>query len=127
MFEPRLLEAIPSVEVVRQKDANLYMRPLRSDDFQRGFIDLLKQLTSVGDVTASDFKGRFNLMKSCQGTYYNTVIVDKSTDKVVGAATLIVERKFIHNCANVRSFSSKSTCSTSLAFLERNHRRGHCQ
>ena len=40
-------------------------------------------------------------MKSCQGTYYNTVILDQETDRIIGAASLIVERKFIHHCANV--------------------------
>ena len=49
----------------------------------------------------SYFPERFLLMKSCQGTYYNTVIVDKETDRIIGAASLIVERKFIHHCANV--------------------------
>ena len=39
-------------------------------------------------------------MQACKGTYFNTVIVDKSVDQVVGAASLIVERKFIHDCAN---------------------------
>ena len=28
--------------------------------------------------------------------------MDSGTDKIVGAATLIKERKFIHKCANVR-------------------------
>ena len=41
-------------------------------------------------------------MKNSNETYYNTVIVDSETDKIVGAATLIKERKFIHKCANVR-------------------------
>jgi len=45
------------------------------------------------------------LMKSCKATYYNTVIVDTTSDRVIGAASLIVERKFIHKCANVRAKS----------------------
>ena len=40
-------------------------------------------------------------MKNCQGTYYTTVIEDTETSQIIGAATLIVERKFIHECATV--------------------------
>ena len=42
-------------------------------------------------------------LKSSNGTYYNTVIVDSNTNQIIGAATLIKERKFIHQCANVRN------------------------
>ncbi len=101
MFDPGLLINLTSAQDVCSKDPNLHVRPLLSDDDTRGFLELLKQLTAVGDVSEADFKSRFNLMKSCNGTYFNTVIVDKNSDKVVGAATLIVERKFIHQCANV--------------------------
>jgi len=100
MFDPDLLSNVPSAIEVTSKNPDLLVRPLQANDFGRGFIDLLKQLTSVGSVSESDFKERFHLMKSCQSTYFNTVIVDKTTDKVIGAATLIVERKFIHSCAN---------------------------
>jgi len=100
LYDTNLLRELKSVNDITSKDANLIVRPLQSDDFNRGYLELLKQLTSVGDVTQAEFKERFLLMKSCQGTYYNTVIVDKETDRIIGAASLIVERKFIHHCAN---------------------------
>lgn len=46
---------------------------------------------------------QFNNMKSCEDTYYCTVIVDTIKDRVVGAATLLLERKFIRNCSKVKS------------------------
>lgn len=100
LYDTNLLRELKSVNDITSKNANLIVRPLQSDDFNRGYLELLKQLTSVGDVTQAEFKERFLLMKSCQGTYYNTVIVDKETDRIIGAASLIVERKFIHHCAN---------------------------
>jgi len=100
LYDTNLLRELKSVNDITSKDANLIVRPLQLDDFNRGYLALLKQLTSVGDVTQAEFKERFLLMKSCQGTYYNTVIVDKETDRIIGAASLIVERKFIHHCAN---------------------------
>ena len=128
MFDPDLLTNVPSAIEVTSKNPDLLVRPLQANDFGRGFIDLLKQLTSVGSVSESDFKERFHLMKSCQSTYFNTVIVDKTTDKVIGAATLIVERKFIHSCANVRILISKSIQPFKNVFSSaRNHRRSYCQ
>jgi len=100
LYDNHLLRELKSVHEITSKDANLIVRPLQSDDFHRGYLALLKQLTSVGDVTQAQFKERFLLMKSCQGTYYNTVILDQETDRIIGAASLIVERKFIHHCAN---------------------------
>lgn len=35
------------------------------------------------------------------GSYYIIVIEDVNTEKVVATATLVVEQKFIHNCAVV--------------------------
>merc|ERR1711981_240452 len=99
IYDPALLKSLPSVVEVTAKNDNLLVRPLQADDFDRGFIDLLKQLTSVGEVTENDFRERFQEMKTCKGTYYNTVIVDTNNDRVIGAASLIVERKFIHHCA----------------------------
>lgn len=42
-------------------------------------------------------------MKSCEDTYYCTVIVDTTNDRIVGAATLLLERKFIRNCSKVNN------------------------
>ena len=38
----------------------------------------------------------FEYLKSIQGIYYVVVFVHKSTDELVAAATLFVERKHIH-------------------------------
>lgn len=43
---------------------------------------------------------RFTQMKS-SGGYYVTVIEDKRISKIIGAATLTIEQKFIHNCSVV--------------------------
>lgn len=40
-------------------------------------------------------------MKNSHGTYYCTVIVDTIKDRIVGASTLLMERKFIRGCALV--------------------------
>ena len=47
--------------------------------------------------------GRYTTMKACPNTYYVTVIEDTLTGQIVGSATLVVEQKFIHECALVSS------------------------
>jgi len=78
----------------------LVMRPLNSGDYERGFLKLLEQLTNVGDVTKEMYSERFHSMMSCTGTYYITVVEDTSAGEIVGAASLIIEQKFIHSAAS---------------------------
>lgn len=46
------------------------------------------------------FPERFTQMKQ-SGGYYVTVIEDTRVGRLIGAATLTVEQKFIHNCSLV--------------------------
>lgn len=46
------------------------------------------------------FPERFTQMKQ-SGGYYVTVIEDTRSSKIIGAATLTIEQKFIHNCSFV--------------------------
>ena len=102
MYDCQLLKSVPSADEVTSKFPNLECRPLQSNDYENGILTLLKQLTSVGSVSETEFRDRFNLMKNCKSTYYNTVIVDtEKSGQIIASATLIVEKKFIHNCANV--------------------------
>ncbi len=58
MFDASLLSTLPSPQNISEKNPSLILRPLKSGDFGRGFIDLLRQLTSVGNVAEVDFKSR---------------------------------------------------------------------
>ena len=49
------------------------------------------------------FSGRFSGMKECTNTYYIIVIENVETKKLVAAASLILEQKFIHEIAMVRT------------------------
>ena len=79
----------------------LRVRSLCLEDYERGFLELLGQLTSVGNISREEWEGRFQAMKECQGTYYVVVIEDVNLARVIGAATLVVEKKFIHSCGLV--------------------------
>ncbi|XP_031567950.1 glucosamine 6-phosphate N-acetyltransferase-like [Actinia tenebrosa] len=78
---------------------NLCMRPLCSDDHEKDFIQLLSQLTKMGDITEEKFLRRFNAMKAHTGTYYIIVIENIKLGKIVACGSLIVEQKFIHETA----------------------------
>jgi len=75
------------------------VRPLCKADYDRGFLDLLGQLTKVGDISKEQFYERFELMKRCPGHYYVTVIEDITKGTIIASATLAVELKFIRGCA----------------------------
>ncbi len=49
--------------------------------------------------------GRFKEMKECPNTYYITVIENTDTRKIVAAASLVLEQKFIHEIAMVKNLN----------------------
>ncbi|KAL0211912.1 hypothetical protein RCL1_005538 [Eukaryota sp. TZLM3-RCL] len=73
-------------------------RKLKELDFECGFIQLLSQLTDIGDVSLSRFRQTLNTLPSAIHVY---VIENKNSGKVVATATLLVEQKFIHSCGSV--------------------------
>jgi len=68
------------------------MRPLQRSDFGAGFLDVLRVLTTVGDVAEEGWNAHYDWMSRRDDTYYIVVVVD-GEGKVVGCGTLVVERK----------------------------------
>ncbi|XP_072031770.1 glucosamine 6-phosphate N-acetyltransferase-like [Amphiura filiformis] len=77
---------------------SLVMRPLSLGDYDRGIIQLLGQLTEMGDISREKFTERFNNMKK-DGYYYVIVIEDTQTNQVIASATVIMEQKIIRQCS----------------------------
>lgn len=90
-----------------------------------GYIDLLAKLTVTGIVTKQMYAskcsniyyliifiiiivvlitviGTFNQMKHNNGIYYIIVIKDTQVNRIVASGSLILEKKFIHSCGQVR-------------------------
>ena len=88
LFSPSLI----SPNVVTVLPAGYCMRPLQRDDYDNSFLDVLRVLTHVGDVTREEFETRFDQMKAGAGGYHVLVILDGES-KIVGTGALIVERK----------------------------------
>jgi glucosamine-phosphate N-acetyltransferase len=71
------------------------IRALRPSDFSAGFLDCLRVLTTVGDITEAQFAQQFEEMKKKSDVYYILVIEDASSGKpvIVGTGALVVEAK----------------------------------
>lgn len=83
-------------EVISVLPTDYTIRPLRRSDYSRGYLDVLRVLTTVGDIAEEDWNKRFDWIKSRNDEYYMLVVCD-GEDRIVGTGSLIVERKFIHS------------------------------
>ncbi|ORX82250.1 hypothetical protein BCR32DRAFT_165959 [Anaeromyces robustus] len=85
-----------SEEVQKSLPEGYRVRPLEIEDYAKGHLDCLAQLTTVGEIKKEDYEQRFNYLKDRQDTYASIVIEHVESKRVVASGTLIVERKFIH-------------------------------
>ncbi|KAG6000103.1 hypothetical protein E4U21_005816 [Claviceps maximensis] len=80
------------------------LRALQAADFDTGFLDCLRVLTTVGDITRDQFEEQFKKMKK-QQDYYTVVIEDTTRpdkrNSVVATGAMMVEHKFIHSLGTV--------------------------
>ncbi|RDI86648.1 Nucleolar GTP-binding protein 1 [Venturia inaequalis] len=78
-------------------------RPLRKSDYHSGFLDVLRVLTTVGDISEEAWDERYEWMSKRNDEYFLLVIVDTARETlegkggIVGTGCLVVERKFIHS------------------------------
>lgn len=86
----------------KQSDSEFEFRYLKRDDFDKGFLDSLSQLTVVGNVTKEEFEKRFDeLYPPREEMYKIVVIVEKATDWIVGVGTIFFEKKFLRKLSTV--------------------------
>ncbi len=95
LFDDNLLSA----EVQAELPEGYRIRALRRTDFDSGFLDCLRVLTTVGDINEDAFVQQFDAMLK-QGGYYIIVIEDPSRKErpIVATGALIVERKLYVSC-----------------------------
>lgn len=80
--------------------AQVILRPLSIDDYDFGYMELLSELTEVGNIQQYEFQDQFSRMMATDA-YRIIVLEDVFTGKVIGTATLVIEMKFIHGCGKV--------------------------
>ncbi|KAJ5194438.1 Acyl-CoA N-acyltransferase [Penicillium cf. griseofulvum] len=97
---PLFPSTLISPEVISLLPTDYTIRPMRRSDYHRGYLDVLRVLTTVGDITEEAWNQRYDWITSRNDEYYMLVVCD-GADRVVGTGSLIVERKFIHSLGMV--------------------------
>lgn len=98
LFSPTLIS--PDVAAILPEGYTI--RPLQASDYDAGFLDVLRVLTTVGEVSEQEFHSRFEEMKAPAGLGrgaggYHVLVILNGDKRIVGTGALIVEKKFIHN------------------------------
>jgi glucosamine-phosphate N-acetyltransferase len=91
LFSAELL----SPEVQSALPEGYQLRALRRGDYDTGFLDCLRVLTTVGEVSKEQFEDRYDWVSRQDGGYFILVIEDTNSSpaRVVGTGGLLVERK----------------------------------
>ena len=76
---------------------SIKLRPLEIGDYEKGFFDVLAQLTSVAGTTKEKFIERF---KKNEKNPNVKVLVGEKDGRIVCTGSLLVEEKYIHGCGN---------------------------
>jgi glucosamine-phosphate N-acetyltransferase len=72
------------------------LRPLRADDYDKGYLQVLGHLTKVGNISRQEFLKKLDYFAQHKEEYHHWVIEDTFTNRVAAAGTVFVEQKFIH-------------------------------
>lgn len=84
-----------SPEVQSALPAGYKLRPLRRSDYDTGYLDCLRVLTTVGEIGQEQFEERYDWFAKQNGSYFILIVEDAnaSPPRVVGTGALLVERK----------------------------------
>ena len=91
MFDPELLKSLDMshseatfnpVISIDNPGEGLVLRPLQQGDYRTGFLQLLDQLTTVGEVSEEQWQSRFAIMRKKTGTYHVMVLEDTFSKQV---------------------------------------------
>ncbi|GFR40043.1 hypothetical protein Agub_g581, partial [Astrephomene gubernaculifera] len=77
-------------------DEGLEVRQLQASDYDKGFLDVLAHLTTVGEVSRDLFEEQLR-RRDADGSYRTVVIEDGG--RIVATAAMVIELKFIHACS----------------------------
>ncbi|KAI6183995.1 Glucosamine 6-phosphate N-acetyltransferase [Aphelenchoides bicaudatus] len=97
------LELFPSSEIaeyLKDLPEEFEFRPLQIGDYSKNYLDVIRDLTVVGDVSETVFRNQFLVMASTKPHAYFTIVAeDKKLKKIAASITLVLEWKFAHNAS----------------------------
>lgn len=75
---------------------NFETRQLEEEDYYKGFLNLLQQLTDINpdNITFEKFKDYYNLIK-------NKIFVIEKDNKIIATGSILIEHKFIHDLSQI--------------------------
>lgn len=76
----------------------MIIRKIIETDYNKGYIDLLSQLTIVGNVSYDSFRIQLELIN--KSMFHNIYVIEEN-NKIIATGTLLIEEKIIHNCGKV--------------------------
>ena len=76
-----------------------HIRKLEIGDYRK-YLDLLSQLTLVGNINVDKFRKRFEEINNNPNLHIY-VISDEDRNELVACGTLYIEPKFVHNCSKL--------------------------
>lgn len=74
---------------------------MEKGDYDKGMLELLGELTVVGDVDKAKFEAQFDVHASRGDDYVVLVIEDETSSRILATGTLLIEHKFIRSCSKV--------------------------
>lgn len=75
-------------------------RRLEVSDYSNNYLETLKALTSVGNISEDQYKHLFEEWSRLP-EIYNPHVITNPAGKVVATGMLLIERKLIHECGSV--------------------------
>ncbi|OIR58673.1 MAG: glucosamine-6-phosphate N-acetyltransferase [Amphiamblys sp. WSBS2006] len=80
---------------------DIYIRKLEVADYNKGYLECLNDLTDVGDITKEQFTKRYDEIAAKGDACHMFVVVHKPTGNIIGAASVILQKKFVHSCCSI--------------------------
>ena len=96
---------------MRGQTAPVTIREIREEDIASGFIEVLKGLTQVGDLTGEKALNILNAIR--KNPLHKIYVAVSGSGRILGATTLLVEPKFIHGGRSVAHIEDVVVAKTS--------------
>ncbi|KAI4094957.1 MAG: hypothetical protein L6R37_007144 [Teloschistes peruensis] len=92
LFSPSLLPSLSSLPSAPTLPKDYTLRPLQRSDYNSGLLDVLRVLTTVGEISKERWDERYDWMAR-RGDEYFVVVVCDGEGRCVGTGCVVVERK----------------------------------
>jgi len=82
----------------KETEESVSIRELQESDFENGFFDTLGEFRNMSGL---EYLKAPEALKDIKKNNFHKILVAVRDNTVIGCITVIIERKFIHNCGNV--------------------------